>query len=384
MSNPLRTASRQQLSVGDSVPLLRHSAWDAVLIAVSFVPPIAFWLRPSIPLFAVGIWWTANTVSHNFIHLPFFRSNAVNRAYSFYLTMVLGFPQTLWRDRHLAHHRGQIFNLRWNGALVTEFVLVFALWGAMLGFASRLFWFVYLPGYLLGLGLCYIQGYFEHARGTTSHYGSIYNLLFFNDGYHVEHHERPGEHWTQLPLQIHRGSLESRWPPVLRWLDTFSLEGLERMVVLWKVLQRFLLTTHLRALQTLLRELPNPRRIVIVGGGMFPRTAILLSRMLPSSRICIVDASVENIETAKVFLMESGGEFEFEHRRFDGEVSENADLVVIPLSFMGSRESIYRNPPAPAVLVHDWIWAKRGTSVVVSIWLLKRMNLVRGDKGTDT
>jgi hypothetical protein len=58
-----------------------------------------------------------------------------------------------------------------------------------------------MPGYLAGLGLCLLQGHFEHAGGTTSHYGWLYNRLFFNDGYHVEHHRRPGIHWTQLPFE---------------------------------------------------------------------------------------------------------------------------------------------------------------------------------------
>ena len=37
---------------------------------------------------------------------------------------------------------------------------------------------------------------------------------------------------------------------------------------------------------------------------------------------------------------------------------------------------IYQKPPAPAVLVHDWIWRARGTSLIVSWLLLKRLNLV--------
>jgi hypothetical protein len=52
-------------------------------------------------------------------------------------------------------------------------------------------------------------------------------------------------------------------------------------------------------------------------------------------------------------------------------------LLVIPLSFVGDRRVIYDLPPAPAVLVHDWIWRSRGESVVVSWLLLKRLNLVR-------
>ena len=40
--------------------------------------------------------------------------------------------------------------------------------------------------------------------------------------------------------------------------------------------------------------------------------------------------------------------------------------------------SIYARPPAKAVFVHDWIWRRRGTSRVVSVALLKRLNLVHG------
>jgi hypothetical protein len=377
MTDPLRAASRQPLTLGDDIPLLRYSAWDAILIGVSLLPPVAFGLVPSIPVVAVGIWWTANTVSHNFIHLPFFRSGSLNRAYSLYLSLILGFPQTLWRDRHLAHHAGQGMAFRWKGQLVAEFVLVFTVWAAFLGLAPRLFFFVYVPGYVLGLGLCYIHGYFEHARGTTSHYGSFYNFWFFNDGYHVEHHARPAGHWSQLPGAVPRGGPESRWPPVLRWLDEVSIEGLERIAVRRESLQKFLLVTHERALRRLLREFPCPRRIVIVGGGLFPRTALLLGRMFPGSRMVIVDGNAANIETAKAFLQELATDVEYEHRTFEVGTSEEADLVVIPLSLMGSREEIYRNPPAPAILIHDWIWAKRGNSAVVSLLLLKRLNLLR-------
>ncbi len=32
---------------------------------------------PSVPLVAVALWWNANTIAHNFIHTPFFRSRAL-------------------------------------------------------------------------------------------------------------------------------------------------------------------------------------------------------------------------------------------------------------------------------------------------------------------
>ena len=53
------------------------------------------------------------------------------------------------------------------------------------------------------------------------------------------------------------------------------------------------------------------------------------------------------------------------------------DLLVIPLSYLGDRAEVYERPPAAAVVVHDWIWRKRGVSRVVALLLLKRVNLVR-------
>ena len=57
-------------------------------------------------------------------------------------------------------------------------------------------------------------------------------------------------------------------------------------------------------------------------------------------------------------------------------VIENADLVVVPLSFIGDRRTVYEQPPARAVLVHDWLWRTHGGGVRVSWLLLKRLNLV--------
>ncbi len=90
---------------GGTYRVLRHSSWDAVLIALSFAYAAFLLSAPSVPLIAIGLWWTANTVAHNFIHTPFFRSRALNRAYSLFLSALMGIPQSLWRDRHLRHHR---------------------------------------------------------------------------------------------------------------------------------------------------------------------------------------------------------------------------------------------------------------------------------------
>jgi hypothetical protein len=53
--------------------VLRYPS-DAVLIGLSLVYAGLLLSVPSIPLLALGLWWTGNTVAHNFIHTPFFRS----------------------------------------------------------------------------------------------------------------------------------------------------------------------------------------------------------------------------------------------------------------------------------------------------------------------
>ena len=34
---------------------------------------------------------------------------------------------------------------------------------------------------------------------SVSAYGKLYNFVWFNNGYHQEHHFRPGTHWMDLP-----------------------------------------------------------------------------------------------------------------------------------------------------------------------------------------
>jgi hypothetical protein len=357
--------------IGNGV--LRHSPWDAVLIGLSCAHAALLLTVPSIPVVGIGLWWTANTAAHNFIHAPFFRSRRINHLYAAYLSALMGIPQSLWRDRHLRHHRGQHGAGRWTHEMTLEAAIVVTVWIVMAATAPRFFATVYLPGYALGLGLCFLQGHFEHARGTTSHYGRLYNWCFFNDGYHAEHHLRPGEHWTRLPRQPHVDGHVSRWPPVLRWLDVFSLEALERVVMRVPVLQRFVVAAHERAFRALLARVPPVRRATIIGGGLFPRTALVLQKVLPDAALTIVDARAEHLELARRFLR---GPIELRHQMFDPGTSEPADLVVIPLSFIGDRDRVYREPAAPVVLVHDWIWKARGGGVRVSWLLLKRLNLV--------
>jgi fatty acid desaturase len=355
--------------------ILRHSPWDAILVCLSVAHALALITIPSIPLVAIALWWNANTIAHNFIHTPFFRSRSFNVCYSIFLSMVQGIPQTLWRHRHLAHHAGQDRRFESSWLFAGELAGIAAVWGIALTVAPATFTGSYLPGYAIGLGLCYLQGHFEHVHGrTTSHYGRLYNVCFFNDGYHVEHHLRPGEHWTRLPQRIVDDAERSSWPPVLRWLDAFSLEGLERLVLGSPALQRFVLDAHERAMRALLTDLPPAARVTIVGGGLYPRTALILRRLLPDATLTVIEQKAAHIAVARGFLDDR---VTFRNERYDPRTSPGpADLVVVPLAFNGDRDALYAEAPAPILLVHDWLWRRKGRGVPVSWLLLKRLNLV--------
>jgi hypothetical protein len=345
------------------------------MLALAAAHAAVLLIVPSASVVALGLWWNANTISHNFIHRPFFRRRAANRLFAAYLSVLLGFPHSLWHDRHLIHH-GLLRSRRghFSGELALQASLVLSLWVAIGTYAPRFFLTVYLPGYTAGLVLCALHGYYEHAHGTTSHYGTLYNLMFFNDGYHVEHHANPQLHWRLLPESTKPAARASAWPAPLRWLDVFSLASLERLTLRSPALQRFVLRTHTRAFHKLVGVLPPVCRLAIVGGGLFPRTAIVLQKLLPEARVTIIDADASHLNRARSLL--GGSRVEFVQARYPEADITSYDLVVFPLSFEGKRDDIYARPPAPAVIVHDWIWHKRGVSRVVSLLLLKRVNLI--------
>src|SRR5262252_7288234 len=101
---------------------------DMVMVALAFVHAGVLLKWPAMPVIALGLWWNSNTISHNFIHRPFFEKRAANIGFAVFLTVLLGIPQSLWRDRHLAHHAGRRPSLRLSRQLQFEIFAVVLLW----------------------------------------------------------------------------------------------------------------------------------------------------------------------------------------------------------------------------------------------------------------
>lgn len=356
---------------------------DAVFVGLAAAHGIVLLAVPVLPVIAVGVWWNSNTIAHNFIHRPFFTRRWVNVAFALYQSALLGIPQTLWRERHLAHHANRRWYWQWSSQLGLEVALIVVTWTVLAAGMPTLFVTTYVPAYLAGLGICALHGHFEHAGAiTTSNYGRLYNTLCFNDGYHCEHHAYPGVHWSELPGRSVGEPHVSRWPALLRWIDRCGLDGLELLVLRSRILQRFVVTAHVCAIRALVGT-SAIRRVAVIGGGLFPRTALVLREVLPDADVVLIDTNQSHLDVARTMLdaTSSGGAGIVEYRRHTfvaGDRCDGFDLVVLPLAFRGDRAAVCDAPPAPLLLVHDWAWRVRGTSGRLVSWLLlKRVNLVR-------
>lgn len=356
------------------------------------------------PLLGVALNWTSNTVAHIHLHTPIFRWRWANGLLSAVLTVVTGIPQSFWKLRHLRHHglldasaRRRVGSLRRLAAL--EGLAVVIAWGAVLTIGGLVALFALeLPVLLLGLGLCFVQGWQEHAANAAGVdiRASWYNTLWFNDGYHAAHHRAPTTHWTRLPSAARPDDPQSPWPPALRWFETLGrwreettanlLDALERRSLLAPRLLRKVLACHRRAWESLLdaETRPGIRRVRIVGGGLFPRTALILKDLLPSATLELVDLESRHLAQAQQILeravpCEERNRFQFVLGTLASlPPGPSVDLLVVPLAFRGARQQLYAAPPSRYLAVHDWIWRRspRQGSAIVAWWLLKRINFV--------
>src|SRR6185369_4490534 len=69
-------------------------------------------------LYALGIGWNLDSVSHNFIHNPFFAWQPLNRLTSFIFSFTLGTPQTMYKYVHMRHHAGNSDRIGADGKTV--------------------------------------------------------------------------------------------------------------------------------------------------------------------------------------------------------------------------------------------------------------------------
>jgi len=245
----------------DAVPALAGAAHLAyvILLFLAF-RHLAWWALLGLGLiYSVSIAWNVNGVSHSFLHNRFFRSKALNRGYSILESLACGFSQVLYEDIHRRHHMGNadlpdeqgktidplsIYKNGHDGEPENPWSYVFlsffrdnpreafdsiarrdraqAWWGVgeialfvafftTLGILNWHFIVYFLPFWYLGHCLSYLNGYFLHFGGNpdvpiawgVSCYEWFYNTVWFNNGYHAEHHYRPRVHWTQM-RELHR------------------------------------------------------------------------------------------------------------------------------------------------------------------------------------
>jgi fatty acid desaturase len=262
----------------DALPALCGVANLALLVAAFLsYSALPWWaLAPTFLAVAFSYCWNLQCISHNFIHNPYFSSPWLNRLFGVLESLCIGMPHMLYHHYHLNHHAGDndakgpdgttrdwsstyrygkgdqpeafwrycLFSfwrvevgpvirvvLRHGREHVTQTVIetlaLGAFWALMLAVNWRYFAYFYLPSFYLGWVISYAEGYLEHhgARpgnpfaNSVSSYNRLYNLLWFNNGYHQEHHWDPKSHWTRM-RELHQRIL-----PQLRANGTRVLRG---------------------------------------------------------------------------------------------------------------------------------------------------------------
>lgn len=245
-------------SYWDSLPVLAGVLHAASLIAFCLSFDHLGWGTRLLcgVLYALSISWNINSVAHNFIHNPYFKSALLNRAFSLLESITLLFSQTFYDAVHKRHHVGNSDRLNAQGDTIDwlsiyrygqhgeaenvwaytfksyfrdapatiyrvihqrspslakfglfEIAVVISLVLLMASFNWVCVLFL-APFYYLGHCLSSLNGYYEHWRGNpelpiawgVSCYNRWYNWLWFNNGYHAEHHYRPKQHWTRMKV----------------------------------------------------------------------------------------------------------------------------------------------------------------------------------------
>jgi fatty acid desaturase len=270
----------------DAIPVLCAIAHAGYLVTLFLLfPHTPLWIMLILGfIYSVSISWNINGISHNFIHNPYFKWKPLNYAFSWLLSVTMGFSQQFYDLVHHKHHQGNsdrpddtgetvdpISIYRhghddmpenvWTYVFLSFFrddpkqiyseikkrkpfnayfgVFEIASWVLLCVIAGILNWkflLFYVPFYYFGHSLSYLNGYYRHFGGNpdepiawgVSSYGKLYNAIWFNNGYHAEHHYKPKVHWTkmnQLHEQIRQEQIKAgvhviKPPHALGFLDS--------------------------------------------------------------------------------------------------------------------------------------------------------------------
>lgn len=100
--------------------------------------------------------------------------------------------------------------------ILVECCIITAYRFVLLCLNPKFFFFFFLPVEYFTQALVVWWEYNQHfkvsdcadtKRNSVSCYGRLYNLFFFNDGYHQEHHYAMSTHWSKLP------QISNKMPP---------------------------------------------------------------------------------------------------------------------------------------------------------------------------
>jgi fatty acid desaturase len=224
------------------------------------------WLAGAVALLGWLSWINA-VITHNVVHLPIWRSRALNRATKVVLSLTYGFPVSDYVPGHnLSHHRytqtrrdvmrTSKVRFRWNllnllglfpavaldvmranaryvrfagrsrpDWLAERHVEILITWGVKLLLLlvdwKRALLLVFVPhlGAVWGVTTvnflwhdgCDEGDRYNHSRNFV---GRLFNWFHFNAGYHGMHHDEPGLHWSLLP-QRHEETIHPHIHPAL-------------------------------------------------------------------------------------------------------------------------------------------------------------------------
>ncbi len=154
-------------------------------------------------------------------------------------------------------------------------------------------------------------------------------------------------------------------------IPTF-LDILERSILYIKSFTNIIIKIHYNASYNIIKKhIPDflPERILIVGGGILPRSVIIFQAFYPLAKLYVLDMNEHSLELAQRYINNYNKyNISFIHSKYDPCLSKDYDLVIFPLAFRGLNAKAYTTS-----IRHCWIWEKHPNSEIVSIFLLKKI-----------